>query len=154
MFTADQHRAKAAQYRGFLDIQRSPSETSEFRNLEQTHTTLADNEEWLARNAEKILPASQYHMAPTSKDDQRRLDVFVKEDEMALRCFGAAVVMQWSNLPAMLQREFFDCASSLDDFDRNSPVSDLVHTHRLKEQIARLLHNHNGAPAEMRQLGR
>jgi hypothetical protein len=106
------------------------------------------------RNAEKILPALKYRIAPTSKDDQRRPEVFVKEDEMALRCLGVAVVMLWSNLPAMLQRELFDCASSLDDFDRNSPVSDLVQTHRLKEQIARLLHNHNGAPAEMRQMGR
>jgi hypothetical protein len=53
MFTADQHRSRAAKYRGFLDISRSPGEISEFRNLEQSHATLADDEDWLARNVEK-----------------------------------------------------------------------------------------------------
>ena len=48
MFTAKQYRAKAAEYREYLNASRSPAETSEFRKLEQTYTTLADNEEWLA----------------------------------------------------------------------------------------------------------
>jgi hypothetical protein len=49
----NQHRSRAAKYRGFLDISRSPGEISEFRNLEQSHATLADDEDWLARNVEK-----------------------------------------------------------------------------------------------------
>ena len=57
MFTAEQYRAKAAVYRGLLDNPRSPSETKEFRDLEQTYTTMADNEEWLARNTDKVVSA-------------------------------------------------------------------------------------------------
>ncbi len=56
MFSAEQYRAKAAEFRTLLtDIQRSPNETSEFRNLEQTYTTLAENEEWMAINIDKII---------------------------------------------------------------------------------------------------
>jgi hypothetical protein len=46
MFSAEQYRAKAAEFRALLaNIPRSPNETSEFRNLEQMYTTLAENEE-------------------------------------------------------------------------------------------------------------
>jgi hypothetical protein len=46
MFSAEQYRAKAAKFRALLtNILRSPNETSEFCNLEQTYTTLAENEE-------------------------------------------------------------------------------------------------------------
>ncbi len=41
MFTAEQYRAKAAEFRAFLtNTSRSPNETSEFRDLEQTYTPL------------------------------------------------------------------------------------------------------------------
>ena len=46
MFTAEQYRAKAAEFNAFLtNALRSSSETSELRDLEQTYTTLAENEE-------------------------------------------------------------------------------------------------------------
>ena len=49
MFTAQQYRAKAAEFRAFLtNTSRSPNETREFRDLEMTYTTLAENEEWMA----------------------------------------------------------------------------------------------------------
>jgi hypothetical protein len=42
MFTAEQYRAKAAEFRALLtDTPCSPNETREFRDLEQTYTTLA-----------------------------------------------------------------------------------------------------------------
>ena len=69
MLTALQCRAKAVEYRGFLDAPRSLAEASEFRNLEQAYTTLAENEEWLALNANKILTASDYDIVPTLKDE-------------------------------------------------------------------------------------
>jgi hypothetical protein len=51
MFTAEQYRAKAAEFRVFLtNTSRSPNETKEFRDLEQTYTRLAENEEWMAVN--------------------------------------------------------------------------------------------------------
>jgi hypothetical protein len=54
MFSAEQYRAKAAEFRALLtNVPLSPNETSEFRNLEQTYTTLAENEEWMTSNIGK-----------------------------------------------------------------------------------------------------
>jgi hypothetical protein len=48
MRTAQQYRAKAAEFRALLaDTVRSPDELRELRGLEQTYTTLAENEEWM-----------------------------------------------------------------------------------------------------------
>jgi hypothetical protein len=74
MFPAGYYRAKAAD-------PHSPAQAIELRNLEQTYRTLADNEEWLARNADKVVqtkddaPASWtsskgiFAEAPTGKKD-------------------------------------------------------------------------------------
>jgi hypothetical protein len=53
MFRAGYYRAKAVEYTKLLNDPHPPAEVIELRNLEQTYTTLADNEEWLARNADK-----------------------------------------------------------------------------------------------------
>jgi hypothetical protein len=148
MFTAPQDRTKTAEDGGFPGIPRSPAEDGEFRSLEQTRTTLAENEQWLARNADKVLTASQYEIVPTSEHDHNKRAVLVKEDDYVLRCLGAAVMMRWSTLPAKLQRELFDHASSLGEFDQDSSFSPLEQTARLKGLIARFLHNHNGPPTE------
>jgi hypothetical protein len=56
MFSAAQYRAKAAEFKELLTGARlSPNEESEFRNLEQSYTMLADNEEWLAVNISKTI---------------------------------------------------------------------------------------------------
>ena len=44
----------------------------------------------------------------------------------------------------MLQRELFDHAGSLDDFDRDDSISDPKQPTTLKRRIARSLHNCNG----------
>jgi hypothetical protein len=88
MFTAKQYRAKAAEYRGLLAVPRSPAEASEFRNLEQTYTTLADNEEWLELNAGKIMHASDYDIVPTLEDEQNKRGMRIKDDERILRCLA------------------------------------------------------------------
>jgi hypothetical protein len=148
MFTAQQDQAKIAEAGGFPGTPRSPGEDGEFRNLEQTRTTLAENELWLSHNADKILPASQYEIVPTSEHDHDKRAVLVKEAEYVLRCLGTAVMMRWSTLPAKLQRELFDCASSLGEFDQGSSVSPPEQAARLKGLIARFLHNHNDPPTE------
>jgi hypothetical protein len=144
VFTAEQYRAKAAEYRGLLDNPRSPSETKEFRDLEQTYAAMADNQEWLARNTDKVVSAFEYDIVPPSETDQNKRPVLNDEDEHVLRCLGAAVMMRWGTLPAKLQRELFDQASSLDDFDRDDSISDLEQTAKLKGRIARFLHHHDG----------
>jgi hypothetical protein len=86
---------------------------------------LANNEEWLANNFEKTLQAP----ADAPIDDATLADV---EGHM-LRYLGAAVIMQWSTIPAKLQRELFDDAGSM---------GDLLRTAELRGQLARFLHNH------------
>ena len=125
MFTAQQYRAKAAEFRAFLtNTPRSPKETSEFRDLEQTYTTLAENEEWMAGNRDKVIQRRKNY-------DHRT--VLAEEEERILKCLGAALLMRWNTVPAKLQRELFDCAGALDDLQQSKP---------LRERIARFLHNH------------
>jgi hypothetical protein len=125
MFTAQQYRAKAAEFTGFLtDMPRSPSEMSEFRDLAQTYTTLAENEEWMAVHVDKTIQRR--------KIGDNRTDL-AEEEENILRCLGAALLMRWSTVPTKLQRELFDCASTLGDRLQTTP---------LKGRIARFLHDH------------
>jgi hypothetical protein len=125
MFTAEQYRAKAAEFRALLaDTTRSPNETSELRNLEQTYTTLAENEEWMAVNIDRTLRRRK------SRDNRTAL---AEEEEEILKCLGAAVIMHWNTVPTKLQRELFDCASAIGDSQQKTP---------LKGRIARFLHNH------------
>jgi len=118
MFTAEQYRAKAAEFRARLtNTPRSPNETREFHDLEQTYTRLAENEEWTAVDIEE-------------NDNSAAL---VEEEEQILKCLGAAVLMRWNTVPTKLQRELFDCASTIGDLQQTTP---------LKGRIARFLHNH------------
>ena len=97
---------------------------SEFRDLAQTYTTLAENEEWMAIHIDKTIQRRKIG------DDRTDL---ADEEEKILRCLGAAVLMRWNTVPTKLQRELFDCASTL---------GDLLQTTPLKGQIARFLHDH------------
>src|ERR1700730_13976668 len=125
MFTAEQYRAKAAEFRAFLgNAPRSPNETREFRHLEQIYTTLAENEEWMAVNIDKTIQRRE-------NDDNRA--ALADEEKQILKCLGAAVLMRWNTVPTKLQRELFDCASTIGDMQQTTP---------LKGQIARFLHNH------------
>ena len=125
MFTAEQYRAKAAEFRTFLaNTPRSPNETREFRHLERIYTTLAENEEWMAVHIDKTIQRGK-------NDDNRT--ALADEEEQILKCLGAAVLMRWNTVPTKLQRELFDCAST---------IGDLQQTTSLKGQIARFLHNH------------
>jgi hypothetical protein len=125
MFTAEQYRAKAAEFSALLtNTPRSPNETKEFRDLEQTYTRLAENEEWMAVNLDKTIQRREDY------DNSAALD---EEEEQILKFLGAAVLMRWNTIPTKLQRELFDCASTIGDLEQTTP---------LKGQIARFLHNH------------
>jgi hypothetical protein len=56
-----------------------------------------------------------------------------RNEERILKCLGAAVIMQWNDLPTEIQRSLFMDAASMSDPDRQF---------QLKQQIARLLHVH------------
>ena len=53
------------------------------------------------------------------------------EEEHILRCLGAAVILQWSDLPRNVQRALFEQAVGMGEPRR---------TAALKERIARFLH--------------
>jgi hypothetical protein len=102
------------------------SETRDFQALEQRFTALANNEQWLADNYDKTLHAPNAE-PPT--------DLTIGDDEdLMLRCLGAAVVMQWGSLPTKLQRELFDNATA---------VGELSETAARRGMIARFLHKQN-----------
>lgn len=54
-------------------------------------------------------------------------------EERVLRFLGAAVIMQWNDLPTEIQRKLFDDAASMSGSARQF---------ELKQQIARFLHEH------------
>ena len=54
-------------------------------------------------------------------------------EERVLRCLGAAVIMQWNDLPTEIQRKLFEGATSMNDSARQF---------ELKQLIARFLHEH------------
>jgi hypothetical protein len=54
MLTAAQYRAKAAEYAELLKAASLPGEVHEFRRLERSYLMLAENEEWMADNRDKI----------------------------------------------------------------------------------------------------
>jgi hypothetical protein len=58
------------------------------------------NEEWLERNFDKMVHAPG--------KDRLEGDALAAEEEHILRCLGAAVIIQWNNIPKKLQRELFD----------------------------------------------
>jgi ferric-dicitrate binding protein FerR (iron transport regulator) len=125
MFTAEQYRAKAAEFRALLtNAPRSANETREFRDLEQTYMMLAENEEWMTVHIDKTIQRRKNY------DNRTAL---AEEEEQILKCLGAAVLMRWNTVPTKLQRELFDYASTIGDLQQTTP---------LKGRIARFLHNH------------
>ena len=54
-------------------------------------------------------------------------------EERILRCLGAAVIMQWNDLPTEIQRILFEDAASMGTAARRF---------QLKQQIAQFLHDH------------
>ena len=54
-------------------------------------------------------------------------------EEHILQCLGAAVLLQWNDLPTRIQRQLFEHAVAMGEAGQ---------TAQLKEQIARFLHKH------------
>lgn len=122
MFTAGQYRAKAAAYEELTSKAGSAQETKEFRKLERSFTTLADNEDWLAENYDRTLNAGGERPNVRPKRDEEHI----------LRCLGAALIMHWDTIPAKLRRELFDSATAM---------GELPDTEDLRGKIARFLEN-------------
>jgi hypothetical protein len=127
MLTAKQYRAKAAQYAELLKAARLPAETREFRKLEQSYLTLAENEEWMANNPEKI-------SGPGAEENCYGDAILARHGRHALGGQGADAATQSSAIPALMQQLFDDAGS----------MGGMLQTATLRGQIVRFLHKHKG----------
>jgi hypothetical protein len=87
--------------------------------------SLAGNEQGLADEYVQAVHAAE--------QDRSHGGALAIEEELILRCLGAAIIIQWNALPTALQREIFGTAGS---------IGKLLETAALRGQIARFLHNH------------
>jgi hypothetical protein len=123
MFSAKQYRAKAAESTELLKAASLPAETREFRRLEQSYLTLAENEEWMADNLEKI-------SSPSADENWYGDAILTRQGKDTLGCHGAAT--QSTAIPKKIQQLFDDAGS----------MGGLLQTATLRGQIARFLHKH------------
>ena len=133
MFTAKGFRAKAAESAESLKRTNVPSEIREFQRSKESFNALAENEDWLANNFDKIIHSQG--IPPQDGDAEKRTarETVAENEERILRCLGAAVIMQWNTIPTKLQRELFDTAGSM---------GEVLKSAALRGQIARFLHKH------------
>ncbi len=125
MFTATQYRAKAAEYTELLKTASLPAETQEFRKLEQSYLTLAENEEWMADNLEKI-------NTPGADENWYGDALLAQQGKHTPGCHGADVATRSTTIPTKIQQLFDDAGS----------MGGLMPTATLRGQIARFLHKH------------
>jgi rubrerythrin len=133
MFTAKEFRAKAAESAESLKHTNAPSEIREFQRSKESFSALAENEDWLANNFDKIIHSQDIPSQDDDAEKRTARETVAENEERILRCLGAAVIMQWNTIPTKLQRELFDTASSM---------GDVLKSAALRGQIARFLHKH------------
>ncbi len=133
MFTAEQFRTKVKESAKSMKNTDVPSEIRNLQRSMESFSVLAQNEDWLADNFDKMIRSrdvlSQDEVAGKPLDSKAVAEI----EERILRCLGAAVILQWNTIPTKLQRELFDTAGSL---------GDVLRTVTLRGQIARFLHSH------------
>ncbi|HEX3504696.1 MAG TPA: hypothetical protein VHU22_15005 [Xanthobacteraceae bacterium] len=122
MFNTKQYRAKSAKYGDLSKGATDPGQIRKYQDSSASFGSLAENEELLADNFDKM-----------SNEKQSTHTTLAAEEEHVLRCLGASVIMQWNTIPTKLQRELFDTAGSM---------GELFATAELRGQIARFLHKH------------
>jgi len=133
MFTAKHFRAKAAESAESLTQTAVPSEIRELQRSIKSLNALAENEDWLANNFNKIVHAQGAGAEEDAAGKPVVRATIAEIEERILRCLGAAVIMQWNTIPTKLQRELFDTAGSM---------GDVLNSAALRAQIARFLHQH------------
>ena len=75
MLTPTQHRTKALEYTELAKTATNPNERRESRRLESSFTAMADNEQWLKDNRQKVVAPGDLRPCPISahlKNDEDR----------------------------------------------------------------------------------
>ncbi len=102
-----------------------PAEIREFRKLEQSYLTLAENEEWMANNLKKT-------NSPGADENWYGDAIIAQQGKDTLGCHGADVARQSAAIPTKIQQLFDDAGA----------MGGLLQTATLRGQIARFLHKH------------
>jgi len=146
MFTVQQYRSKARVYEMLLKTPCSAADAAEYRDLQQSYTSLADNLDWLAANAGKTVTGQPNgERGRRAAEHAEQLEAGYAEQENILRSLGGAVILNWNTIPTKLQRALFEAASTIQD-ERAAP---------LKEVLAQFLHDHkNDAQRTREQVAR
>jgi len=131
MFTAKQFREKAEKSAESLKHTDVPSEIREFQRSEESFRALAENEDWLATNFDKIVHSQGIPLEDGDAGKRAASATVAETEKHILRCLGAAVIMHWNTIPTKLQRELFDTAGSM---------GEVLKSAALRGQIARFLH--------------
>jgi hypothetical protein len=140
MFTAANFPKKTAESFELGKNTDVPGELRKFEEATKSFSQLAQNEDWLARNFDKLIQSHELNTDDQTTKDSLGDSAIAKIEKHILQCLGAAVIMQWNTIPTKLQRELFDTAGSL---------GDVLQTVTLRGQIARFLHHYKdkGMPA-------
>ena len=78
-------------------------------------------------------------LGPASELSRDKPAPLSEGEEHILQCLGAAVLLQWNDLPTPIQRQLFEHAVA---------TGEARQTAQLKEQIARFLHTHKDDEGE------
>jgi len=133
MFTTEQYRSKARVYEMLLKTACSPTEAAEYRDLQQSYTSLADNLDWLAANPGKtVAKVANVESRKPKANRSEHPQLGHLEQENILRCLGGAVILNWNTIPTRLQRALFEAASTIKGTE-TAPGRDV---------LAQFLHDH------------
>ena len=99
MFTAKQFRLKAAEFAESLKHTDVPSEIRRLERAKDSFAALAENEDWLATNFDKIIHSQSTPPADGGTGTPVTHVPDAEAEERVLRCLGAAVIMQWKHNP-------------------------------------------------------
>jgi hypothetical protein len=125
MISSRRYRAKAAEFSERSKASDVTNEILEYRGLARRLTEWADTEE----------SADNRSKQPSPRQGGDRPAGHVAEEERVLLCLGAAVVVDWDNLPEQVRSELSALAAIMQE---------RLQTTGLREQIARFLREREG----------
>jgi hypothetical protein len=129
MFKFQQSRTRATARAELVKASSRAEDSRKFKTWKAGFVLLTDDKRGFANDCNEPV-----HIAGP---DLPRGAAFATDEEHVLHCLGAALAMQWTALPTVLQREILDTAAE--------SVERLGETAELRGQIARFLHKHSEA---------
>jgi hypothetical protein len=133
MPSPEYYREKAEEFADLAKRANAPNELREFLRQEQSFTRLADNEQWLTDNPDKLAHNLE-KLVPLPEPSGINEATLAAEEDQILRYLGVALIMQWNTLPTELQKTLFDNAGSMGELENDT----------LRGQIARFLRKQTG----------